>query len=84
MNLDYELLAKHIVAEQKKYPKESEIIWGTHECADYLKLSVSTFRDRTSKDHRFPRVLGFNNGGHRSQPKWLKIDVIKWVMRHRT
>ena len=75
ISINYELLAKHIVAEQMKYPNENELLWSTKECAEYLKVSPATFRDRTSKTPGFPRPLGFSNGEYRSQPKWLKRDV---------
>jgi hypothetical protein len=76
--IDYNKLADALASKINQTPIDLQI-WGNQECADYLKQSLRTFRDRTSKHYKFPKPIPFPSEKGRAHGKWYAIDVINWA-----
>jgi predicted DNA-binding transcriptional regulator AlpA len=60
----------------------SKRLWNADECAEYLRLSVDQWRDRTSPRPGVPRPIRLGNGP-KAPLRWVAQEVIDWALSQR-
>ena len=87
MNIDHtivERIADAVAARiQPRVPIE-HALWSVLDCAAYMRISESAFRQRIACLPGFPQSIRIPRAdGHIGHPRWKAIEVIHWTEAHK-
>ncbi|WP_027854402.1 hypothetical protein [Marinobacterium litorale] len=81
--LDYDLLATLIAEKLGASQINEHTLWDGHQCAKYLHVAYEAFRDRISKDSKFPTPVAAPYGKSRSGKLWYAQEILDWAKKQR-